>query len=190
MSAALLVLRLVTGLLFIGHGLQKLVPDRYSPRLLRAFGLRATAGGFESLGMHPPLAAAALAAVAEVAAGVSLATGLLTPVGTFLIAAVMTTAVLSTHIRNGIWNSDGGFEYPLTLIVIGFVVSALGPGSISVNNWLGIDNWAGLDWSVADSGLAAIVTGIGVAAGLLALAVSASRTGAETAQPVSAPGAG
>ncbi len=61
MSTALLVLRLVTGVLFIGHGLQKLVPPKYSPPLLHAFGLQATADGFDGLGMRPALPAALLA---------------------------------------------------------------------------------------------------------------------------------
>ena len=53
MNTALLVLRLVPGLLLIGHGLQKLVPARFSPPLLHANGLRATGAGFEQLGIRP-----------------------------------------------------------------------------------------------------------------------------------------
>jgi hypothetical protein len=48
MNTALLVLRLVPGLLLIGHGLQKLVPAKYSPPLLHAVGPRAAAGFFSS----------------------------------------------------------------------------------------------------------------------------------------------
>jgi uncharacterized membrane protein YphA (DoxX/SURF4 family) len=46
MSTALLVLRVVPGILLIGHGLQKLVPPRYSPPLLHAMGHQSTASGF------------------------------------------------------------------------------------------------------------------------------------------------
>jgi uncharacterized membrane protein YphA (DoxX/SURF4 family) len=49
MNTALLVLRVVPGILLIGHGLQKLVPPRYSPPLLHAMGHEATASGFEQL---------------------------------------------------------------------------------------------------------------------------------------------
>jgi hypothetical protein len=89
MNTALLVLRLVIGVLFIGHGLQKLVPPKYSPPLLRAFGLQAAADGFDGLGVRPALPAALLARTAELVGGFSIAAGLLTPVGTLLITAVM-----------------------------------------------------------------------------------------------------
>jgi len=62
----------------------------------------------------------------------SIAAGLLTPIGTILITAVMTTAVVTVHVRNGIWNADGGFEFNLTLVACAYVVSALGPGSHSL----------------------------------------------------------
>src|ERR1700750_1745652 len=87
MNTALLVLRLVTGVLFIGHGLQKLVPPRYSPPLLRAFGLQATADGFDGLGMRPALPAALLAGTAELVGGFSIAAGPLTPNRTLLLNA-------------------------------------------------------------------------------------------------------
>jgi putative oxidoreductase len=100
---------------------------------LRAFGLQATADGFDGLGIRPALPAALLAGTAEVVGGFSIAAGLLTPVG-LLITAVMTTAIVTVHFRNGIWNADGGFEFNLTLVACAYVVSALGPGSHSLDN--------------------------------------------------------
>ena len=82
MNTALLVLRIVPGLLLMGHGLQKLVPPGYSPPLLHAAGHRGTGAGFESLGIRPGVVAAVLAGSAELVAGFSLAAGLLTPAGT------------------------------------------------------------------------------------------------------------
>lgn len=166
MNTALLVLRLVPGLLLIGHGLQKLVPARFSPPLLNANGLRATGAGFEQLGIRPGVPAALLAALSEVLGGFSLAAGLLTPVGTILIGAVMTTAILTAHARNGIWNRDGGFEFPLTLLALGFVISALGAGSYSINAWAHVSNWAGIHSSLSHVALAAIALAIGAGAGL------------------------
>src|SRR5246127_3453575 len=166
MNTALLVLRVVPGVLLIGHGLQKLVPARFSPPLLHANGLRATGAAFEQMGIRPGPGAAALAGLSEVIGGFSLGAGLLTPVGTILVGAVMTTAILTAHARNGIWNHEGGFEFPFLLLALAFVISALGPGSYSVNHWAGVSNWAGIDWSMSDVARAAIVLAIGVGGGL------------------------
>jgi putative oxidoreductase len=190
MNTALLVLRLVTGVLFIGHGLQKLVPPKYSPPLLRAFGLQATADGFDGLGMRPALPAALLAGTAELVGGFSIAAGLLTPVGTLLITAVMTTAIVTVHFRNGIWNADGGFEFNLTLVACAYVVSALGPGSHSLNNAFEIGNWAGIDWSMSTAGRAGIVVAIGAVCGLLPLVGAAMTKPVDADQSVSAQAGG
>src|SRR4051794_21030473 len=87
MNPALLVLRIVSGLLLMGHGLQKLVPPGYSPPLLHAAGHRGTGAGFESLGIQPAVAAAVLAGSAEPAAGAPLAARLLPPGGPRLVRA-------------------------------------------------------------------------------------------------------
>ena len=186
MSTALLVLRLVTGVLFIGHGLQKLVPPKYSPPLLRAFGLQATADGFDGLGMRPALPAALLAGTAELVGGFSIAAGLLTPVGTLLITAVMTTAIVTVHFRNGIWNADGGFEFNLTLVACAYVVSALGPGSHSLDNAFGIGNWAGIHWSMSTAGRAGIIVAIGAVCGLLPVLGAALSKPVDSDRPVTA----
>ena len=89
MNTALLVLRLVPGLLFIGHGLQKLVPAKYSPPLLHASGPRAAAGFFEQLGLRPGLPFVVAAGLAELGGGFLIAAGFVTPLGTALLAAVI-----------------------------------------------------------------------------------------------------
>lgn len=166
MNTALLVLRVVPGLLLIGHGLQKLVPPRYSPPLLHANGLRATGQAFEQIGIRPGAGAALLAGLAEITGGFSLGAGLLTPVGTILIGAVMTTAIVTAHARNGIWSHEGGFEFPLLLLALAFVISAIGAGSYSINAWAHVANWAGIHWSMSHVARAAIVLAIGVGSGL------------------------
>jgi putative oxidoreductase len=186
MNTTLLVLRVVPGLLLIGHGLQKLVPSSYSPPLLHANGLRATADGFEQMGIRPGVLAALLAGTAEVVGGFSLGAGLLTPVGTMLVAAVMTTAIVAVHARSGIWVTRGGFEYAFLILVLAFVISALGPGSFSINAWAHVSNWAGIDWSMSDVARAAIVTGIGAAAGLLTLLLGSATRLAPTGRGVPA----
>jgi putative oxidoreductase len=180
MNTALLVLRLVPGLLFMGHGLQKLVPARYSPPLLHAMGPRAAAGFFDQLGLRPALPALFAAALAEVGGGFLIAAGLVTPLGTALLAAVMTTAILSVHVRTGIWSADGGFEFPLLMLAVAFVVSALGPGTLSIDNWAGIGNWTGVHWAAGDAARAGAAVGIGAAAGLLTLALGRVRIAVES----------
>jgi len=186
-NTALLVLRLVPGLLFIGHGLQKVVPAKYSPPLLHATGPRAAAGFFDQIGLRPALPSVFAAALAEVGGGFLIASGLVTPLGTALIAAVMTTAILSVHIRRGIWNTDGGVELPLVLLTMTYLVSALGPGSFSIDSWAGIANWTGIHWVAADTVRAGAAVGIGAAAGLLTLASATARKAWETQRHAASP---
>ena len=186
MNTTLLVLRLVPGLLLIGHGLQKLVPARFSPPLLHANGLRATGAGFEQIGIRPGVAAALLAGLSEIAGGFSLGSGLLTPVGTILIGAVMTTAILTAHARNGIWSAEGGFEFPLTLLALAFVISSLGAGSYSINAWAHVSNWAGIHWSMSHVARAGIVLAIGVGAGVATVLAGYLARSAPTRQGVPA----
>jgi putative oxidoreductase len=183
MNTALLVLRLVPGLLFMGHGLQKLVPAKYSPPLLHSTGPGALAGFFEQLGLRPGLASVLLAGVGEAGGGFLLASGLVTPLGTVLLAAVMTTAILSVHIRKGIWNTDGGIELPLVYLMLAFAVSALGPGSYSIDSWAGIANWTGIHWAQTDVVRAGAAVGIGVAGGLLTMALGRARVAMEQRAP-------
>jgi hypothetical protein len=56
------------------------------------------------------------------------------------------------------------------LVASAYLVSALGPGSLSINHWAGIDNWMGIPWAAPDAVRAGARVGVGVAAGLLALA--------------------
>jgi putative oxidoreductase len=174
-NTALLVLRLVPGLLFMGHGLQKLVPAKYSPPLLHAAGPRAAAGFFEQLGLRPGLPFVLGAGLAEVGGGFLIASGLVTPLGTALLAAVMTVAVVAVHLRNGIWVTEGGFEFALLMLASVYVVSALGPGSLSIDSWAGIGNWTGIHWAVADDVRAGAAVGVGAVAGLLTLASGFAR---------------
>jgi putative oxidoreductase len=189
MNTALLVLRLVPGILLIGHGLQKLVPAKHSPPLLHAGGPKATANGFDQLGIRPGLAATLLSGTAEMLGGFSLAAGLLTPVGTILIGADMTTAILTVHARHGIWNAEGGFEFPLVLMVVVFVITALGAGSYSINAWAHVNNWAGIHNSeVSDAARAGISLAVGVVGGFLT--VIASRLAGSTRANASIPTTG
>ena len=129
------------------------------------------------------MVAAVLVGSAELVAGFSLASGLVTPIGTVLVGAVMITAILKVHVSNGIWAAEGGFEFPLVLLAVGFVITALGPGSLSVDSWLGIDNWAGINWAINPAARSAIALAVGLATGV-AVAL-ASRASERTPTPAS-----
>ena len=183
MSTALLVLRLVPGLLFMGHGLQKLVPARYSPPLLNATGPAPLVGFFEQLGLRPGLLTVTLAGLGELGGGFLIASGLVTPLGTVLLAAVMTVAILAVHLRKGIWSTNGGFEFPLLMLTTAYVVTAIGPGSYSIDSWAGIGNWTGIHWAAANDVRAGAAVGIGAAAGLLTMAVGRVRLASDATTP-------
>ena len=90
----LLILRLVIGLLFVGHGLQKLFG------WFGGSGLEGTAGFFESLDVHPPQAWAVIASLAETLGGLGLALGFLTPIAAGAIIGVMLMAIIKVHFSN------------------------------------------------------------------------------------------
>jgi putative oxidoreductase len=164
MNVALLILRVIVGGLFVGHGLQKLVG------WFGGHGPKGTAAFFESVGLRPALPLALLAGASEFAGGLLLGFGLFVPVAALLLVGVMATAIAAVHWKNGIWVTSGGFEYPLVLATVAFAVAALGPGSISLDDVFGID-WSGLKWAIG----AAVLGGLG-GLSLVALARIAGRT--------------
>ncbi|MGZ3329850.1 MAG: DoxX family protein [Xanthobacteraceae bacterium] len=157
MNVALLVLRVIVGGLFVGHGSQKLFG------WFGGHGPKGTASFFESLGLAPALPFALLAGTAELAGGSLLGFGLFVPVAALLLVGVMTTAIASVHWKNGLWVTAGGLEYPLVLAAVAFAIATLGPGSISLDHAFGID-WDGLKWA---AGAAAI----GCLGGLIVVAL-------------------
>jgi putative oxidoreductase len=153
MNVALLVLRVIVGGLFVGHGSQKLFG------WFGGGGPKGTASFFESVGLTPALPFALLAGTAELAGGLLLGFGLFVPVAALLLVGVMTTAIAAVHWKNGLWVTADGLEYPLVMATVAFAVAALGPGSISLDDAFGID-WAGLKWAVgaaAGGGLGGLI---------------------------------
>ncbi len=157
MDIGLLVLRLVVGALFIGHGTQKLFG------WFGGQGPSGTGAFLDSLGFRPGRPFALLHGLAEAGGGLLLALGLLTPLGAAAIIGVMTTATIAIHVPNGIWNENGGVEFTVTNIAVAQALAFVGPGTYSVDAVLG------LELSGIWFGVAALVLG-GLSA-LLALAV-------------------
>ncbi len=121
-DVVLLLGRLVVGVVLIAHGVQKLTQ-----------GVAGTAGGFAQMGIPLPEAAAVFAIAAELGGGVLLVLGLLTPLAALLPAVVMAAAVVVVHAGNGLFVSDGGWEFAVTLGVAALVLGAVGPGRLSID---------------------------------------------------------
>ena len=127
-----LILRLVTGLVFAAHGSQKLFG------WFGGHGLSGQAAFMRSLGIRPPLPFALVNALGEFLGGLGLAAGFLTPIAVAGPLGSMGVAIISVHWRKGFWNQGGGFEYPLILATIAFVVGLAGPGLYSLDTALRI----------------------------------------------------
>jgi putative oxidoreductase len=123
---ALLVVRLVVGALFAGHGAQKLFG------WFGGHGLAGTGAFFDSLGIRPGRTMALVAGLSEVVGGGLLVLGLFQPLAALLIGGAMVVAIAKVHGKNGVWAQNGGFEYNLVLLVIVLALAALGPGSLSL----------------------------------------------------------
>jgi putative oxidoreductase len=87
MEVGLLVLRVVVGAFFVGHGCRKLVG------WFGGHGLPATGGAFEGMGLRPGRVMAALAGLSEVTGGVLLAVGFVTPLAAAMLIATMALAI-------------------------------------------------------------------------------------------------
>jgi putative oxidoreductase len=129
---ALAIPRVVIGLILAAHGLQKLVG------WFGGHGIAGTAGFLAQLGFKPARFWAWGLALAETFGGVLMAFGLFSPVGPALVTAAMVTALLVVHRPNGFWNTNGGVEWPLTLIAVALSSAITGPGAYSLDAALGI----------------------------------------------------
>ncbi|MDI3328463.1 MAG: DoxX family protein [Alicyclobacillaceae bacterium] len=121
----LLLIRLVIGLNFIGHGAQKLFG------WFGGYGPKGTGGWMESIGLRNGVAMAVLAGLAELIGGLLFAAGFLTPLAAALIVVVMLVAIAKVHWKSGYW-APNGFEYNLVLIVTVIAVALMGPGAYAL----------------------------------------------------------
>jgi putative oxidoreductase len=74
----------------------------------------------------------------ELGGGLSLAFGLLTPLGAAGLVGAMFMAIAKVHWKNGFWNSKRGIEFPLTLLTIGVAIGVAGPGPYALDSFLPI----------------------------------------------------
>jgi len=136
-----LVLRVMLGAIFVAHGGQK---------LFGMFGgdLDGVAAGMASSGLRPGMFFAVLAGVLELAAGLLLLIGLLTPLAGLIITGVMIVAIARVTGQGGFVMARGvGYEYNLILIAAAVALAISGPGRLSLDHKLGLDRRFSLDRS-------------------------------------------
>lgn len=138
-DVGVLILRLVLGVTLAAHGYNKFFGGGRIP---------GTARWFESIGMKPGKFHATVAATTEMAAGLGLAAGFLTPIPAAGFVSLMLVAAWTVHRANGFFIVKEGWEYNLVLAVSAVSVATLGAGKFSLDyvvfgkNWM--DGWHGL----------------------------------------------
>lgn len=127
MSGGLLIMRLIVGLTFAGHGTQKLFG------WFGGYGLKGTGGWLESIGIKPGVLMALLAGLGEFIGGLLFAVGLWIPIAAVLLVLTMLVAIITVHGKNGYWVTQNGFEYNLVLITVALGVALIGPGVYAIH---------------------------------------------------------
>ncbi len=164
-NIVLLAVRLFLGTMIFAHGYRKF------------FGggkIDGTASWFESIGMKPGRLNAMMAASTEVGVGVLLTLGLLTPLASAGLIALMVVAIVTVHRKNGffIFNKGEGIEYTLGVAVMSLVPGTLGAGKFSLDN-----AWNPLHWSHTASLCVTLIVGLGGALAQLIVFYRPSRNG-------------
>ena len=119
------LVRAVTGLFLVPHGMQKLLG-------LWGGDIGATAAGFARMGLVPALPLAYLVGTVELLGGLCIALGVFTRPAALAAAILLGTAAVVAHGPNGFFWSARGFEYPLMwcLLCVACVLRGSGPLSI------------------------------------------------------------
>ena len=150
MSYGLLLLRVIVGLAFTGHGTQKLFG------WWGGYGPAGTGGFFASQGYRAGVPMAVAAGLCETAGGALLALGFATPLAGALLAVVMFNAIGAVTFKTGFML---GSELEIAYLTIAVSLAAIGPGRFSIDRAIGWDdNISGVWWGVAALGAALVVS--------------------------------
>lgn len=122
-----LAIRLAAGVIFTAHGAQKLFG------WFGGYGLEGTAGWMASIGLEPAYLLALMAGSAEFFGGLFLILGLLVRPSAIVLALTMIVAIVTVHLEHGLFMSNNGYEFALSLLAISVALAIRGAGSISVD---------------------------------------------------------
>ncbi|MGQ0814010.1 MAG: DoxX family protein [Gemmatimonadota bacterium] len=123
---AMLVLRLIVGLVFFAHGYQKAFQ----------MGPDMVAGFFGSAGIPAPAITAWLITLLETFGAAALMLGLLTRVFATLFALDMLGAMSFIHFEQGFSVANNGYEFVLTLFAASVALAIAGPGAAAIDDLL------------------------------------------------------
>lgn len=129
-SFSALVLRVPVGVILAAHGAQKLFG------WFGGYGLEATGQWMASIGLAPGYLMALLAGSAEFFGGLALLLGLLTRPAAIAAAFTMFVALFVVHFQNGLFMSNNGYEYALSLVAVTVALAIQGGGAYSVDRYL------------------------------------------------------
>ncbi len=127
--------------------------------------LDGTAGWFGSIGFREPELQARVSAVVEIGAGTALAVGFGTPFAAAAVVGTMGVAARSVHAPNGFFITSEGWEYVMNIASAAVALAAIGPGPLSVERALGLED------RIAGVRAAALAAGLGLAGAAAQLAV-------------------
>jgi len=125
-----LALRLPISIIFMAHGSQKLFG------WFGGYGLQGTGQWMASIGLEPGVLMAFLAGSGEFFGGLFILIGLLTRPAAAVLAFTMIVAIFSTHFSNGLFLSNGGYEFGLALLAASVSLAISGAGKLSVDSLL------------------------------------------------------
>jgi putative oxidoreductase len=149
MSYGILLLRLVVGVAFVGHGTQKLFG------WFGGYGPKGTGGFFASKGYRAPVLMAVAAGLSEAGGGALLALGFATPLAAALLATVMINAIATVTFKKAFML---GSELELIYLTIAVSLAATGPGRFSIDRAIGWEDISGIWWGVGALGAAVVVS--------------------------------
>lgn len=123
-------LRLPAGVIFVAHGAQKLFGA------FGGYGLEGTGQYMASLGLEPGYLMALLAGGSEFLGGLALLLGLLVRPAALMLAVTMVIAIVTAHLANGLFLSNGGYEFALALLAISIALLVQGAGHLSLDKYV------------------------------------------------------
>ncbi len=124
-ARGILIARVVVGVVFLAHGIQKAF----------IFGYPGTRRAFTHMGVPIPPVTAAVVMVVELVCGLALVLGFFTRLAATLLAIDMISAIAIVHISNGFF-APKGIELPLTLLAILLALVHTGAGALALDNRL------------------------------------------------------